>query len=281
MTVGPVEAALSGKCAVVTGASRGIGRATAVALARAGASVVLAARDEVALKEAAAEVAEARRQAYSWSGGDAADDRGVADRGVADGEMADGEVAVVVGDICDGAHRQEIVDTAVARFGSIDILVNNVGGGTAGGITELDADGLNAAFHLNVTTAYDMTRRALPNLREGDGGSVVMMSSRAASSTGAGRIAYGTAKAALSHLTRLLATELAPLVRVNAIEPGPVDTGLLTAALTSAEVRAVFDGIPMGRAGLPEEIAAAVVYLASPASAWTTGSVLRIDGGRP
>lgn len=246
------EPVLSGKCAIVTGASQGIGRATAVALARAGASVVVSARDAAASASVVAEVSN-----------------------------AGGSGVAVAGDILAAEHRQQLVDTAVEFFGAIDILVNNVGGGTAGGIEELDADGLDAAFHLNVTTAYDLTRRALPYLREGDGGSVVMMSSRAASSTGLGRIAYGTAKAALSHLTRLLATELAPLVRVNAIEPGPVDTGLLTAALSSAEVRAVFDGIPTGRAGRPEEIAAAVVYLASPVSAWTTGTVLRLDGGRP
>ncbi|WTW95792.1 SDR family oxidoreductase [Streptomycetaceae bacterium NBC_01309] len=267
MTVGPTEAALIGKCAIVTGASRGIGRATAVALGRAGASVVVAARDAVALAEVAAEIAAARTQP------------GLGPQSQSQSQSP--EPLVVAGDILSAAHRQEIVEAAVARFGSIDVLVNNVGGGTAGGVNELDADGLDAAFHLNVTTAYDLTRRALPHLREGEGGSVVMMSSRAASSTGSGRIAYGTAKAALSHLTRLLATELAPLVRVNAIEPGPVDTGLLTAALGAAEVRAVFDAIPMGRAGLPEEIAAAVAYLASPASAWTTGTVLRIDGGRP
>ncbi|MGW0659191.1 SDR family NAD(P)-dependent oxidoreductase [Streptodolium elevatio] len=260
--MGGSMAVLTGKCAIVTGASRGIGRATAIALARAGASVVLAARDASALAgvadEIAAEAGGTREERQGCSG-----------------------TAVVVGDILSAPHRQEIVESAVARFGSVDVLVNNVGGGTAGGINALDADGLDAAFHLNVTTAYDLTRRALPHLQAGDGGSVVMMSSRAASSTGPGRIAYGTAKAALSHLTRLLATELAPLVRVNAIEPGPVDTGLLTAALGAAEVRAVFDAIPMGRAGLPDEIAAAVVYLASPASAWTTGTVLRIDGGRP
>lgn len=269
MTVGSIEAGLTGKCAIVTGASRGIGRATAVALARAGASVVLAARDAVALAEVAAEVAAARTQP------------GPGPQPQPQPQPQSFEPLVVAGDILSAAHRQEIVEAAVARFGSIDVLVNNVGGGTPGGINELDADGLDEAFHLNVTTAYDLTRRALPYLREGEGGSVVMMSSRAASSTGSGRIAYGTAKAALSHLTRLLATELAPLVRVNAIEPGPVDTGLLTAALGAAEVRAVFDAIPMGRAGLPEEIAAAVAYLASPASAWTTGTVLRIDGGRP
>jgi 7-alpha-hydroxysteroid dehydrogenase len=243
---------LGGKVAVVTGASRGIGRSCAAALAEAGASIVMTARDPDALGLAAEDL-----------------------------EMSGAESVAIAGDIDEPLHRQALIDTAEARFGTIDVLVNNVGGGGLGGVRELDADGLDAALHFNVTTAYDLTRRALRPLEEGDGGSVVMISSRAASSVAVGRIGYATAKAALSHLTRLLAAELAPRVRVNAVEPGPVETESLAAVRDTPRIRRILeDETPMGRPADPDEIAAAVLYLASPAAAFTTGTVLRVDGGR-
>ncbi|MCP9965518.1 SDR family oxidoreductase [Actinomadura madurae] len=139
---------------------------------------------------------------------------------------------------------------------------------------------LENAFQFNVSTTHALTRAAVPHLLAADGGSVVNISSVMGRIAGRGYLAYGTAKAALAHYTRLAALDLAPRVRVNAIAVGSVATSALDIVMTSDELRTEMEErTPLRRVGVPEDIAAAVLYLASPASAYVTGGVLRVDGG--
>jgi 7-alpha-hydroxysteroid dehydrogenase len=139
---------------------------------------------------------------------------------------------------------------------------------------------LEQAFHFNVSTAHALVRAAVPLMLDGDGGSVVNISSAMGRLAGRGYIAYGTAKGALSHYTRLAATDLAPRIRVNAIAVGSVATSALDIVMQTDSLRTALESAtPLGRLGDPEEIAAAVVYLASPAGAYITGKVIEVDGG--
>ncbi|MDA8276228.1 MAG: SDR family oxidoreductase [Actinomycetota bacterium] len=242
---------LAGRAAVVTGAGRGIGAATAVALAEAGADVVVAARTPAQLEE------------------------------VADRVRAVGRRAVVhPADLSDLTAMPALVDTAVAALGRLDLVVNNVGGTLPRAFLDTTPGELEAAFHFNVSTAHALTRAAVPALLDQGGGSVVNISSVMGRLSGRGYLAYGTAKAALAHYTRLAAADLAPRIRVNAVASGSVATSALDIVMRSDELRgAIEDATPLHRIGDPEEIAAAVVFLASPAGSFVTGKVIEVDGG--
>jgi 7-alpha-hydroxysteroid dehydrogenase len=243
--------ALTDRVAVVTGAGRGIGAATAVALAEVGADVVIAARTERQLVEVAEQVAKAGRRAH-----------------------------VVAADLSDLDAVAALADTARQAFGRLDVVVNNVGGTVPRPFDRTSARYLEAAFHFNVTTAHALTRAALPHLLEAGGGAVVNVSSIMGRVPGRGYLAYGTAKAALSHYTRLAALDLAPRVRMNAIAVGSVATSALDVVLTDERTRGEMErATPLRRVGDADDIAAAVVYLASPAAAYVTGKVLEVDGG--
>ncbi len=242
--------AVTGKVAVVTGAGRGIGAASAVGLAQAGADIVLSARTEEQLRKVAAEIEAVGRRAL-----------------------------VVAADLSDLDAAGGLAAAAVAEFGRLDIVVNNVGGAMPNAFAATDARALKNAFHFNVAVAHALTQAAVPHLLE-TRGSVVNISSAMGRIAGRGYLAYGTAKAALAHYTRLAALDLAPKVRVNAIAVGSVATSALDIVMSSDELRtAMEDGTPLGRIGDPEDIAAAVLYLASPAGAYLTGKVLEVDGG--
>ncbi|MGK5554005.1 SDR family oxidoreductase [Actinomadura kijaniata] len=241
---------VDGKVAVVTGAGRGIGAASAVALAQAGADVVLSARTEEQLRKVAAEVEAAGRRAL-----------------------------VVPADLSDPHAAAGLAERAAGGLGRLDIVVNNVGGALPRPFQDTTADHLENAFQFNVSNAHALTRAALPHLLESRG-AVVNISSVMGRITGRGFLAYGTAKAALAHYTRLAAADLAPKVRVNAIAVGSVATSALDIVMTDDDLRAQMEaGTPLRRIGDPEDIAAAVLYLASPAASYVTGSVLRVDGG--
>ncbi len=242
---------LDGRVAIVTGAGKGIGAATAIALAEAGADVVCAARTEADIEATAAAVTACGR-------------RGLAVRS---------DVTVT-----DDLHR--LVDTTVSELGRLDILVNNAGGWLPRAVLETSERAFEAALRFNVTAAFLLTQHAVPHLAAEGEGAVVNISSRAASMVQPMFVAYATAKAALSMMTRALAPELAPKVRVNAIEVGGVETEALAHVLADAETRRrLEDNTPMRRVGRPDDIAAAVVYLASPASSWVTGKIFEVDGG--
>lgn len=243
---------LDGRVGIVTGASAGIGRGSALGLAEAGASVVIAARTASKLEEAAAQIS-----------------------------RTGARVVPVVTDVNDSAQLERLAGIAVAEFGRIDILVNNAGGTAPGPALFLDPGDLAAAFHFNVGTALELSKLCAPHMVAAGGGSIVNISSAMASMVEPGFVAYGAAKAALSHLTRLLACEWAPRIRVNALAVGATETEALGMFLDAApNVRDEMIAMtPMGRLGLPEDIALGVLFLASPAGSWITGKVFEIDGG--
>jgi 7-alpha-hydroxysteroid dehydrogenase len=242
---------LDDRVAIVTGAGRGIGAASALALAEAGADVVLAARTEDQLREVAAQVEALGRKAL-----------------------------VVPADLSDLDQVAALAQTAVDTFGRLDVIVNNVGGSMPKEFVRTNVAALEGAFHFNVSTAHALTRAALPHLLAGDGGSVVNISSVMGRVSGRGYLAYGTAKAALAHWTRLAGRDLAPRVRVNAIAVGSVATSALEIVTGDEGLTAQMEAnTPLRRIGDPDDIAAAVLFLASPAGAYLTGKVLEVDGG--
>lgn len=244
---------LAGKVAVVTGAGRGIGAGSAVALAEAGADVVLSARHEEQLRAVADEVEGAGRRAL-----------------------------VIPADLRDLDAAAGLAQAAYDAFGRLDVVVNNVGGTIPNAFLDTDPAYLEEAFHFNVSTAHALTRAAVPLMLAGDapGGSVVNISSVMGRVSGRGYLAYGTAKAALAHWTRLAALDLSPRIRVNAIAVGSVLTSALEFVASDEAVMAEMTGkTPLGRVGEVDDIAAAVLYLASPAGGFVTGKVLEVDGG--
>jgi len=172
-----------------------------------------------------------------------------------------------------------VVKRALEEFGRIDVLVNNAGGYPPRPALRTSEKSFNEAFQFNVTTAFLMTRFVVPHMLEAGGGSIVNVSSAAGRLAQAGFAAYGTAKAALSALTRNLAAEFAPRIRVNAIAVGAVLTSALAPFLND-EAKARMEALtPLGRLGEVEDIALMALYLASPASAWVTGKIFEVDGG--
>ncbi len=243
---------IGGRVAVVTGAGLGIGRGIALGLAEAGADVVLAARTESDLDEVAERVRAIGRRAL-----------------------------VVPTDVTDRAQCEQLVDRAAEEFGRLDILVNNAGGAMPRAAMDTSEGFMARTFAFNVTAPLTLTKLAARRMVDSVGsGAVVNISSRSASMTQPMFVAYGAAKAALDRMTRNIAPELAPRVRVNALDVGGVATRSLDVVLTDDDLRRQFlEGTPMGRPGEPEDIACAVLYLASDAASWVTGKVFEIDGG--
>ena len=241
------------RVAVVTGAGRGIGAAAALALAEAGADVVISARTEDELAKVAREVEAAGRRAVT-----------------------------VPADLSDLDAVARLADAAVAAFGRLDIVVNNLGGAMPRPFLATKPRHLANAFGFNVATAHSLTAAAVPHLLNSpdQAGAVINISSVVGRVAGRGYLAYGTAKAAVAHYTRLAAADLAPRIRVNAIAVGSVQTSALDIVLTDDELRGQMErATPLGRIGDPEDVAAAVVFLASPAGGYITGKILEVDGG--
>jgi 7-alpha-hydroxysteroid dehydrogenase len=242
---------LGGRVAVVTGAGRGIGAACALALAEAGADVALAARTREQL-EAVAERA-----------------RGLGRRAL-----------VVPCDVSDTANLESLVEATIRDLGRIDVVINNAGGSMPRPFLDTSEAMLERAFHFNVTTAFALSKLAVPHMLQRDGGSIVNISSAMGRLRDRGYVAYGTAKAALSHMTRLMASDLAPRVRVNAIAVGSVATSALEVVLENEKLRdEMVERTPLRRLGEPDDIGLATLYLASPAGSFVTGKVLEVDGG--
>lgn len=244
---------LAGRSVVVTGAGTGIGLAVARCALAAGAFVTAVGRREHLLREIA-------------------DDRPDA-------------VEVVAVDVTAPDAADRVVAAAVARFGGVDGLVNNAAAARYGRLADQDPSELEALLVLNTVAPVRLIRAALPHLRARRG-SVVNVSSVAGVLAMPGRSYYGAGKAALNSLTRSLAKELAPDVRVNAVLPGPVDTPLWdTLGLTAEGTRQLrvdlIAATPMGRVGAPEEVARWVCGLLDPGFAsWVTGALIPVDGGR-
>ncbi|MEE4024928.1 SDR family oxidoreductase [Gordonia sp. PKS22-38] len=240
------------KVAVVTGAGRGLGAAIAVAFAEAGADVVISARSEPELDKVAAQIREAGRRAK-----------------------------VVAADLSDLDAVAGLAQAAVDEFGRLDIVVNNVGGAMPRPLLDTKPKHLSAAFDFNVTNAHALVTAAVPHLLAGgDGGSIINVTSAVGRLPGRAYAAYGTAKAALAHYTRIAAMDLNPRIRVNGIAPGAILTSALDIVAADDGMRsAVEESTPLHRLGDPADIAAAALYLASPAGAYVTGKILEVDGG--
>ncbi|MEU4595736.1 SDR family oxidoreductase [Nocardia sp. NPDC023988] len=243
---------LDDRVAVVTGAGRGLGAAIAVGFAEAGADVVIAARTESDLRAVAEQVAATGRRAE-----------------------------IVVADLADPAAAAALAEVAVERFGRLDIAVNNVGGALPKPLLDTTPEDLAEAFAFNVGTAHALVRAAVPRmLATAEGGSIINITSTMGRLPGRAFAAYATAKAALAHYTRTAAADLSPRVRVNAIAPGSILTSALAIVAGNEQMRGQMEqATPLRRLGEPTDIAAAAVYLASPAGSFLTGKVLEVDGG--
>ena len=241
---------LKDRVAIITGGGRGIGAAIAVAYAEVGADVLLAARTPEQLEHVAAQV------------------------------RANGRRAVTVPcDVNDLDAVTALAERAMDEFGRVDIVVNNAGGSPPRPFLNTSPGALERAFHFNVTTAFVLSRAAAPHMLAGGGGSIVNISSAMGRMTDRGFVAYGTAKAALAHMTRLLASDLAPRVRVNGIAVGSVATAALETVLDGDMRTRMVAATPLRRLGDPEDIAAAALWLASPAGSFVTGKIIEVDGG--
>ncbi len=243
---------LDDQVAVITGGGRGLGAAIALAFAEVGADVVIASRTQSQLDDVAEQVRAAGRRAHT-----------------------------VVADLAHPDATAQLAGQAVEAFGRLDIVVNNVGGTMPNTLLTTSNKDLKDAFTFNVVTAHALTVAAVPLMLEhSGGGSVINISSTMGRLAGRGFAAYGTAKAALSHYTRLAALDLCPRIRVNAIAPGSILTSALDVVASNDELRKPMEQVtPMRRLGDPADIAAAAVYLASPAGSFLTGKTLEVDGG--
>lgn len=246
---------LAGKVAIITGGSEGIGRGVAEAMGAAGATVVVTSRRESAV---------------------AAAEKELADLGI--------EAAGIAADVRDESSAGALVRAVADRFGGIDILVNSAGGSfnedfNRGPVLELSPADLLEAYRLNVVGTFICVKAAAPQL-SARGGSVINIGSMAAYSAARGMAAYGASKAAAHALTKSMARELAPAIRVNAVAPGHIDTPRTNSRRDEAKRARQLAETPMARYGTPDDVAGAVIYLASPAAQWVTGTVIQVAGGQ-
>jgi len=243
---------LDGQAAVVTGAGRGLGAAIALAFAEVGADVLISSRTRSELDAVAGQIEATGRRAH-----------------------------VVVADLARPESTAELAAQAVEAFGRLDVVVNNVGGSMPNTLLTTSVKEMRDAFTFNVLTAHALTVAAVPLMLEhSGGGNIINISSTMGRLAGRGFAAYSTAKAALAHYTRLTALDLCPRIRVNAIAPGSIMTSALDIVVSNDALREPMEkATPMRRLGEPIDIAAAAVYLASPAGSYLTGKMIEVDGG--
>ncbi len=246
--------ALAGKVAIVTGASSGIGHATARLLAAEGARVVASARRQAELDALVAQI-----------------------------EEQGGHAVAVAGDVRDEALAEALVETAVGRFGGLDVAFNNAGAtGAMGPVAEILPADWRETLEINLTSAFLGARHQLPALLARGGGSLIFTGTFVGYTVGfPGMAAYAASKAGLIGLVQVIAAEYgARGIRANAILPGGTDTPMGRAVANTAEMRAFVESLhALKRQAAPEEIARSVLYLASDASSFVTGTALLVDGG--
>jgi 3-oxoacyl-[acyl-carrier protein] reductase len=242
---------MSGRVAIVTGGGSGIGRATAVALARRGASIAVA---DLSVQAAAR----------------------VVDEVAAEGSEA---IACPV-NVADGAQVRATVKAAIERFGQVDVLVNSAGLYRLGQITEVSEADWDLLLDVNLKGAFLFCKEVVPHMRDRHSGAIVSVSSVSGRTKAmlAG-VHYCASKAGIIGLTMCLANQLAPEgIRVNAVAPSTIDTPM-NAGLSGAEREALTQRVPLGRLGHAEEVAAAIVFLASDAASYITGDTINVNGG--
>ena len=242
---------LEGKKALVTGASRGIGRAIALALAAEGADVVVNyAGSEAAAKAVAAEIEAMGRKAL-----------------------------VLQADISSNEAATAMMDAAVKEFGRIDILVNNAGGGGPKPFDMPMAD-FRRAYELNVFSFFHLSQLVAPEMEKNGGGVILTITSMAAENKNINMTSYASSKAAASHLVRNMAFDLGEKnIRVNGIAPGAILTDALKSVITPEIEQKMLQHTPIRRLGQPQDIANAALFLCSPAASWVSGQILTVSGG--
>jgi NAD(P)-dependent dehydrogenase (short-subunit alcohol dehydrogenase family) len=245
---------MSTSVVLITGALTGIGRATAIAFAREGYSVVISGRHDEAGLQLAGEL-----------------------------RKLGAETAFIRADVRHEDEVRDLIDQTIARFGRLDAAVNNAGTeGRPGPVTEQTAESYAATFDTNVLGALLSMKHELRVMQEQGSGSIINISSTYGHRGGPGASVYAASKHAVEGLTKCAALEAAAFgVRVNAVAPGPTETGMLNRFTGTAERKAaMIAGLPMQRVGTSDEMAAAIVFLASEKASFTTGQVLSVDGGK-
>ena len=253
---------LTGQTALITGASRGIGRACAMEFAALGANLVLIGRDEDALDAVASEIA---------------------DSAFADSENTHDPIRidVISADVSDGEGRAAVFDGLSELNCELHILVNNVGNNIRRSVQEYSDQELSFIFQTNVASAFEMSRLSYPLLKQHGSASIINIASVSGLNHVRTGAAYGMSKAAIVQMTKNLACEWAPDgIRVNCVAPWYIRTQRSEAALTDSDyLEEVLGRTPMGRIGEPEEVAAAVAFLALPCASYITGECIAVDGG--
>ena len=243
---------LHGRAALVTGGSRGIGRACCLALARAGARIAVNYRVETPSAHLLVEEIEA----------------------------AGGEAFALSADVAQRADAEMLVDETVARFGSVDILVNNAGIWKGAPIEEISDGEWQEMLGINLPGPFHCVRAAVPAMKEARSGRIVNIASTAGQRGEADHAHYAATKGAIIAMTKSLAVELAPFgVLVNAVAPGWTVTDMTRDDLMGPRREAILKTIPLGRAATPEDVAGAVVFLCSDLASFITGEVLNVNGG--
>lgn len=242
------------RVALVTGSGKGIGAACAIELAARGLDVVICSRTQADLDAVAQQVEAIGKKAWP-----------------------------VVADLSDDVGASALVEQALEAAGRVDVVVNNAGGYQPRPFVATRYRHLEAAFRFNVAVPFEISRLLVPQMLERANGSIVNIGSVAAIHPNRGYLAYSTAKAALSQMTRSMAADLAPKIRVNAVLPGAIETDALKWFLSTTEGetmrKTMLDKTRMRRNGTPEDIAKAVAFMALDDAAWITGKLLEVDGG--
>jgi len=250
----PNPFSLEGKVALITGGGRGIGEGIARAFVEAGAAVALVARTAEQLDEVAADI-----------------------------ESAGGRAVACPADVTDLDGLPAVVERTVDALGHLDVLVNNAGGGDEWRpFLDTTVEHLTTSFHFNTVVPFELSRLAVPHMLAVGSGSILNIGSVAGRNANRGGLTHSLTKAALAQLTKLMASELAPRIRVNAVLPGAIETAALKGWLDTKGASArdeMVRNTPMRRNGVPEDVAPAVLYLVSPAASWVTGKLVEVDGG--
>lgn len=253
---------IGGNTALVTASSSGLGKASAKALAREGANVVINGRDEAKLETAAEEIR----------------------------ETASGQVLPQAGDLTDGDDIRRLVEVTVEEFGGIDHLVTSVGGPPSGSFLEMEDEDWYAAFDLLVMSVVRLVRESADHLKSGDGGTVVTITSRSVKEAIDSLVLSNSVRMSVIGLEKTLSNELAPEVRANAVLPGPHETSRIQDLIEQGVNRGEYEdyetglrergkGNPLGRIGDPIELGDTVAFLCSPRSSYINGVALPVDGG--
>lgn len=243
---------LNGKVAIVTGGGNGIGKASSLMLAKAGASVAVS---DLKLD----------------------DSKKTADEIIKNG----GNAIALECNVTEDSHLVKLVEETKKSFGKINFLVNNAGGGGGGRENpfKITVDDFAWRFKLNVFSAWRLSQLCAPIMKEAGEGSIVNISSMSSIMASHNMSAYGAAKAAMNQMTKYLAMDFGPEIRVNVVGPGAIKTDALASVLTPDMEKAMLKNTPLGRLGHPDDIAGAVLYFCAPISRWVSGQLLFVNGG--